>query len=319
MSTLAQSWLVTIAAALGLPLGALAVMWIHALTGGRWGEALGPALRRVARLLPVTLVAFLPLLLALPMLMPFVSADPATLPKTVAAKLTYLAPGWIVLRTLVVFAAWLAIWWRTMARADTSPRLAIIGLSLYVAGLLVVTTDWMMALEPTYLSTTYPLLVGAAHVTGAFALAVLLTPASARDNDFGLLLIAAVLTWVYLSFMQWLITFMGNLPWETGWYLRRIDPAGTIALLLHIALFAVVPFFALLPAGNRRNPRRLRIIAASILAGYAAENLWRLGGAFERDAGYLAALLLAHAVVIGGIVFLLRRPTGRWWGVARHV
>jgi len=319
MTALAQGWLVAVAAALGLPLGALAVLWMHALTGGRWGFVLGPALRWLAALLPVALVAFLPLLLALPVLMPFASADPATLPKTVAAKLNYLAPGWVALRTLLVVAAWLAVWWRTMRCATVSPRLGVVGLSGYVGGLLVFTTDWMLALEPTYVSTTYPLLVGSAQLLGAFALAVVLTPASERDGDFGLLLISAILTWVYLAFMQWLITFMGNLPWETGWYLRRVDAVGVAVLVVSALLLAVVPFLALLPGANRKHPRRLRVIAWMLVAGYVTENLWRLDGAFERDATYAVALVLAHAVVAGGLVVLLRWRTERWWGAMGHV
>ncbi|MGN6487482.1 MAG: hypothetical protein ACTHLT_06640 [Devosia sp.] len=319
MSALAGAWLVAVAGALGLPLGALAVLWIHALSSGRWGVVLGPALRRLAGLLPLAMVAFLPLLLALPVLMPFVATDPTTLPKTVAAKLGYLAPGWIVLRTLMVFAAWLAAWWLTMARAVIPQWLAVVGLCLYPAGLLLFTTDWMLALEPTYVSTTYPLLVGSAQLLGAFALAVVLTPASERDGDFGLLLISAILTWVYLAFMQWLITFMGNLPWETGWYLRRVDPAGVAVLLASAMLFAVVPFLALLPTANRQHPRRLRIIAWAIVAGYVAENLWRLLGAFEQDAALAVALVLGHAVVAVGVAWLLRSHAERWWGVMRHV
>jgi hypothetical protein len=319
MRAVADAWLVAVAGALGLPLGALAVLWMQALTGGRWGVILAPALRRLAGLLPLAVMAFLPLLPALPVLMPFVGADPATLPETVAAKLEYLAPGWMVLRTLAVFAAWLAAWWLTMARAVLPPWLAVVGLCLYVLGLLVFTTDWMLALEPTYVSTTYPLLVGSAQLLGAFALAVVLTPASERDGDFGLLLLAAILTWVYLAFMQWLITFMGNLPWETGWYLRRADAPGTAVLLASALLFAAVPFFALLPAANRKAPRRLRTIAWVLIAGYAAENLWRLEGAFERDAGFAVAVVLAHAVLIGGMALLLRWRAGRWWGVMRHV
>jgi hypothetical protein len=292
---------------------------MHALTAGRWGVVLAPALRRLAGLLPLAMLAFLPLLLALPVLMPLVEADPPTLPETVAAKLGYLAHGWVVLRTLIVFLAWLAVWWRTMARAVIPPRLAVVGLCLYVAGLLFFTTDWILALEPTYVSTTYPLLVGSAHVLGAFALAVVLTAASERDGDLGLLLISAILTWVYLAFMQWLITFMGNLPWETGWYLRRTDPAGVAVLVLNALLFAAVPFLALLPTTNRKHPRRLRIMAWMIVAGYLAENLWRLDGAFERDATSAFALVLAHAVVGGGVALLLRWHAERWWGVPRHV
>src|SRR5690349_23328917 len=56
-------------------------------------------------------------------------------------------------------------------------------LCVYLAGVLVFATDWMLALEPTYVSTTYPLLVGSAHVLGAFAVATVLTPPSERSEE----------------------------------------------------------------------------------------------------------------------------------------
>lgn len=274
LTPIAQAWLVAVMTGIGLPLGALAILMIHKLTGGLWGEEARPALERIAGTLPLLLLCGLPLLAAIPLLLPFVAQPAAELPARVASKLGYLQPAWIIVRTLVVAGAWLVVW-RTH---DRSRRSAVLGLIAYMLGLLVFTTDWMQALDPSYYSTIYPVIVAGAQILGAFALTILLIPVDVK-GDFGKLLLAALLSWAYFAAMQWLISWMGDLPDEAEWYLRRLNGAWPVLLILMIVLFAVVPFFALLPASVRTTLPKLRLVAGLVLAGYVAESLWRMGPA----------------------------------------
>ena len=274
LAPIAQAWLVAVMTGIGLPLGALAILMIHKLTGGIWGDEAKPALERIAGTLPLLLLCGLPLLASITLILPFVKLPAGDLPVRVAAKLDYLQPLWIIVRTLVVSGIWLVVW-RTH---DRSRRAAVLGLIAYMLGLLVFTTDWMQALDPGYYSTIYPVVVAGAQIFGAFALAILLIPIDVK-GDFGKLLLAALLSWAYFAAMQWLINWMGDLPDEAEWYLRRLNGAWPVLLILMIALFAVVPFFALLPASVRTTMPKLRIVAGIVLAGYVAESLWRMGPA----------------------------------------
>lgn len=274
LTPIAQAWLVAVMTGIGLPLGALAILMIHKLTGGLWGEEARPALERIAATLPLLLLCGLPLLAAIPLLLPFVAQPAAELPVRAASKLGYLQPPWIIVRTLVVAGAWLVVW-RTH---DRSRRAAVLGLIAYMLGLLVFTTDWMQALDPSYYSTIYPVIVAGAQILGAFALTILLIPVDVK-GDFGKLLLAALLSWAYFAAMQWLISWMGDLPDEAEWYLRRLNGAWPVLLILMVVLFAVVPFFALLPASVRTTLPKLRLVAGLVLAGYVAESLWRMGPA----------------------------------------
>ena len=47
------AWLTVALFLLGLPLGALALLMVHGLTGGRWGDAMRPALRATVATLPL--------------------------------------------------------------------------------------------------------------------------------------------------------------------------------------------------------------------------------------------------------------------------
>lgn len=274
MSLVAQAWLVAVTTGLGLPLGALAILMMHKLTGGVWGDEAKPALERIAGFLPLLLLCGLPLIAAITLILPFLGEPVAELPDRVAAKLSYLQPTWIIVRTLVVAGVWLVIW-RTH---DRSRRAAVLGLIGYMLSLMVFTTDWMQALDPSYYSTIYPVEVAGAQILGAFALAILLIPIDVK-GDFGKILLSALLSWAYFAAMQWLITWMGDLPDEAEWYLRRLNGGWPVLLVLMVALFAVVPFFALLPERVRRALPKLRIVAGIVLAGYVAESLWRMGPA----------------------------------------
>ena len=308
LAPFAQAWLVSVATGVGLPLGALALLMIHKLTGGLWGEEARPALRRIAGLLPLMLLLGLPLLAATDLLLPFVTQAPATLPPRAAAKLGYLQPVWIVLRTIIVAAAWMA----ALLLHDRSRLWSVLGLIAYMLGLTVFTTDWMQALDPTYYSTIYPVEVAGVQILGALALAIVMVPVDAK-GDFGKLLLAVLISWAYFAAMQWLISWMGNLPDEAGWYLRRSDGWWGALLVIMLALIGIVPFFALLRGAIRKDLDRLRPVAWLVVAGYVLESVWRLAPAFTPDPLIPPALL----VVAAAFYWMLSARTHRL--EARHV
>jgi hypothetical protein len=335
---LARAWLVAVTTLLGLPLGAMTLLMLFALTGGRWGEAARPALRTISAPLPVLLLLFLPLLGAIPALLPFLAAPPATLPDRVALKLAYLAPGWIVRRTLVVFAFWLGaalllglLPWRVRLAEKSA---AIVALILYALGLTIFTTDWMQALEPQFTSTIYAMMVASAQMLGALALATLVLaltgpvaraagggPGASLGDDLGRLLITGILGFVYLAYMQWLIVWIGDLPPEAAWYLARDAMPWPVAFWVMVLAFAVLPFLALLLGAVRKNTARLTAVAVLILIGFTAEGVWRVAPAFAADPPYLLLLAAALAAVGGLFATMLVR---QWRGATpfaevRHV
>ncbi|HEY9009409.1 MAG TPA: hypothetical protein VIN06_00180 [Devosia sp.] len=324
----ARAWLVASTTALGLPLGALVLLIFHRLTGGRWGEASKPVLAAIASTLPLWLLLFAPLLAAVPLLMPFINAAPETLPARIVNKLGYFEPGWLVLRTLVIAAMWLVASVLVLPgrlRVPLGPQpAAVVALVLYAGGMLVFTTDWMVALEPEFVSTIYPILVFGAQVTGALAAATvglrfkgLLAgrqsggEATKLSGDFAKLMMAAVLSWVYFAYMQWLVIWIGNLPWEAGWYTARLILPWPIAFWIMALGMGLLPFLAFLLRAVRQRGDRVAAIAALILAGYVAEGIWRVGAAFPPDAAYLVLLVVAHLVATGIMIVAVRASLAR--------
>ena len=81
------------------PIGAMTLLLIHRLTGGRWGYAIAPVLRPLAAMMPLVAIAFVPVLTGLRSVYPW-AADPgqttrssARLPTASAASRTPPTPA----------------------------------------------------------------------------------------------------------------------------------------------------------------------------------------------------------------------------------
>ncbi len=113
-----------------------------------------------------------------------------------------------------------------------------------------------MSLDPRFVSSIYGMLAAAGMTLLALAIAVLLT-ARAPDarEDLGKLLLALVVLWIYLDFMQLLIVWQSDLAAEAPWYLVRARGFWGAVRLIVAAGHFVLPFFLLLsPRMQRSRP-----------------------------------------------------------------
>ena len=92
-----RGWLAAAFLWSGLPFGSLGLMMVMRLTGGRWTQALPPFLEAGALTLPLSLAAFVPVILGIGAIYPWAAAP---LP---GAKGIWLSPVQFVLRTLVLY------------------------------------------------------------------------------------------------------------------------------------------------------------------------------------------------------------------------
>ncbi|MBZ9707908.1 hypothetical protein LB543_14370 [Mesorhizobium sp. ESP7-2] len=295
--TTLAGWLTAALSLLGLPLGAMTILMVHGLTGGRWGDALRPPLRAIVATLPVALLLLLPTLARLDLVFPWAGADPAMLPEAVRQKLAYLNVPFFIGRFLACALAWLVLAWLVIgwtepggdrSRQGTTTGYAI-GLIVHGLAVTVLAIDWMLSIEPEFTSTIYAMLEAAAEVVGACALALVVLAAGraietmpggeedvALGEDVANMLFGFMLMWAYLSFMQWLIVWAGDLPEEIHWYVLRGQDGWQYLLWLLIALQFVVPFFAFLMRSVKRSHRGLLGLGAAVLAGHFLDVVWRV-------------------------------------------
>ena len=109
----------------------------------------------------------------------------------------------------------------------------------------------------------------------AFCVVASLVSGSAirKPQVLGGLLLTTLLLWTYLSFMQFVIIWSGDLPAGASWYLRR-SGGGWTAVLWAIAILHGVPLLLLMLPPVLRNGRMLVGLAAATLAGKALEAAW---------------------------------------------
>lgn len=295
---------------LSFPLGALGLLMTFNLTGGRWGVLTRGILEAMARTTAGMALLLLPLFAGLEKLFPW--ADPIHgLPPH---KAVYFNLSFFVVRAVVYFVCWLWLARGLTSLFRSSGRIRMLsggGLVVFGFTITFASIDWQMSLEPFWYSTIYGMLfaIGQALQTWAFAVAVLCValsrtpeakPADVVLRDVGNILLTLVILWAYLSFMQYLIIWSGNLPEEVRWVLARTRGGWEIpAVLLAVFQFAA-PFSALLLRPSKERISVLRAIAVWIVIARIVEQYWLVMPAFSPRSFHISLSDLAAWAGIGG-------------------
>ncbi|HJT75608.1 MAG TPA: hypothetical protein VJ739_00235 [Gemmataceae bacterium] len=351
------SYLVAYLFWLGAALGSMALLMLQHLTGGAWGLVIRRVLESATRTLPLLVLLFLPIVFALFLPRLFHGGGAAwpdwlyswTDADFVKHDEDLVAKGWYlnIPRFLICAGAYFAIWIvlsfildRWSVEQDERPTpglprrmrlLAGPGLVLYGLTITFASVDWVMSLQPHWYSTMFPPLFATGEVLTGMALAVTMFLLLATHpplsevirpdilRDLGNLLLAFVMLWAYMSFSQFLLVWVGNLPEETPWYLYRgygdgALPWAVIAVVLLVVHFAV-PFLLLLSRNVKEQPRRLVLIAAGLLVMRFVDIFWWVEPAYAHQGQWAFWLLdLSAWVGLGGlwVAFFLwqlkRRP-----------
>src|SRR5262249_46470171 len=228
-------------------------------------------LRAGTRTIPLLVLLFLPLLLGLRDLYPWMRWTQEDLEKshTLQFKTLYLNAPFFLERAFVYLAAWVAFsivllrWSAGLPHSPAEPeprRLRMLsspGLLAYGLTITFASIDWVMSIEPLWYSTIYgPLFATGQALSGmgfAIAAVVWLAPPAEFSavitrkhlRDLGNLMLAFVLLWTYMSFAQFLLIWSGNLPEEVIWYKRRLQGGWQFLGVLLILLHFVLPFLML--------------------------------------------------------------------------
>ena len=232
----AFAWLAAVTAWIGWPLGCIALVFIHVLTGGQWGLLIRPQLALGIGTLPLLLPAVLPIIPEAHTLYPWLRPEEA-------AHLTntfYLNATFALVRGIAYLLVWFgcgALALRVLSgrpgKVVAPPALILLGLTASFAAI-----DATMSLDPHFISSDYGMV--AAAQAGLLALSVCvfgasqdITIAEERLDGVGRLLLGLVILWAYLDFMQILIVWQSDLPDEAGWYIARSTHGwGTVAGLI---------------------------------------------------------------------------------------
>jgi hypothetical protein len=310
----------------GLAVGALAVLMLQYLTGGAWGISIRRELEAATRTLPLTALAFLPLVFGMHRLYEWTHADAVAHDELLRKKAVYLNTPFFLARTAAAFAVWMLIayflnrWSReqdTHADHKTIDRklqmLSGGGLVAYALTTTFTSIDWVMSLEPQWYSTMYGVTFMVSQALGAMALATLaVVRLSDRQpvagflggrhlHDLGKMLFAFTMIWAYVNFSQYLIVWSGNIPEEITWYLARFRGGwgwvGLAVLLFHF----VVPFLLLLSRRANRDPKTLTLAAVLLVAMRFVDISWLVLPAFSKGVFRIHWMDLSVPLGLGGV------------------
>jgi hypothetical protein len=192
-------------------------------------------------------------------------------------------------------------------------------LILYAFTLTFAVIDWIMSLDPSWISTIFGLVILIGEVLSAMCFAVFVErilvdykPMSEMlkpdfVHDHGKWMLTFIMVWAYFSFSQWLIIWAGNLPAEITFYLRRINNGwGIIALILVLFHFAI-PFAILLSRPFKRNIRKLVWLAVWLLFMRWLDLFWIIEPNFSKSLHFtLADIVVSLSVGCLWMAFFFR-------------
>lgn len=299
-----RSWLTATLTWGALPIGAVAVLMTHGLTGGRWGDASRPLWIALAASMPLFALALLPLLLGLDSLFSW-TRPPAELPDVVARKTAYLNEPFFIIRTLVYLVVWLGLTWLLgVWRQRTPGAVHAPGLIVWLFALTFFSFDWLLSLEPEFYTDIMGLILATGSTAAGFAVALLLGVRHlepAMRKDLANIWLALLLGWGFLAFSQFIVIWSANLPHEIGWYLARREGPWPMVNLVALTLFLVLPFAVLLSSAAKRDANWLTLAAASCLAGHVLYVQYLVLPAFDENLGAQLWLGPAAVLVLGGL------------------
>jgi hypothetical protein len=130
---------------LGVSLGCLGVLLLHAIVGGEWGKTSRRVLQAGADVMPWMALLFLPVLLGARHIYPWTDASRLLTEGPAGAhKQLYFNFPFFVMRSATYFAFWIWIGRRQRRTTDGSAA----GLLVYVLTVSFASFDWVMSLEP---------------------------------------------------------------------------------------------------------------------------------------------------------------------------
>jgi hypothetical protein len=209
-----------------------------------------------------------------------------------ASKAFYLSTPFMLLRTVVVLGVWIFFvvklrQFSLRQDRDGSPihhrqlvRYSAIFVVVFAISFLLMSVDWLMAIDPRWSSTIFAVYVFAGLFASGLAALTLIVVAlriagplrtivtDAHVHDLGALLFAFSTFWAYIWLSQYLLIWYGNLPEEITHYLRRTSGAWRPIFLLNPILNWVVPFLLLIRWDGKHRVRVLAPVCLLLIVGH---------------------------------------------------
>ena len=318
-----QSYLVSWVYWLAIGLGCLGWLMVQHLTGGTWSLVLRRTMEAGSRTIPLLFVLFLPFLFGMEAVYSWARPEAAD-DALIQTKAAYLNVSFFWVRAAVYFVIWAVLAFLLSSNSQkqdetgdpkTTVRMRNIsgpGIVLFVLAASFACWDWLMSLDPHWFSSLY-----AFYFVSSTALASLVflticawyfkqrkplddVLVNRHFHDYGKLTLALTMFWAYMTLSQFLITYSGNIPEFTTWYIVR-NGGGWKNFTIPLVIFHFfVPFLILLSASLKKQPSKLVVVALYMMVMRWVDLYWQAAPTFRPEVSFHwldAATMLA----VGGV------------------
>jgi hypothetical protein len=214
------------------------------------------------------------------------------------------APGAVIrgLLYIAIFSGLVYVmWWRNGRTAEYDENLEVaaaarnrqkyissFGLFVFAATMTLIATDWIMSLEKTFTSSMFPVIMFDNAAVSAYCIGLLTLLYIKRKGDtrfqnlfppteqihLGSLLLAFTLAWTYFNFSQYMLIWIGNLPEEIPYYLKRTRGGWGWYAALAVVFHFPIPFLLLLFRHFKANPKALRGMCIMLICVIVVDVMW---------------------------------------------
>lgn len=218
---------------------------------------------------------------------------------TLAKKALWFMPGFFYGRAVFYVAVWAVLglmYFRGSTKQDKVKGFELTkqayarspgALALFALTLTFAMFDWVMALDPSWFSTIFGVIMFATAVVSSMTVMCLITLSLTESgylkglvtvehyHDLGKLIFGFNIFWAYVSFSQYMLIWYASLPEETTYYHTRWDhgPWAAISIVILLGHF-VVPLFFLMSRNVKRDLPKFKIALWLFLPFHFIEWYW---------------------------------------------
>jgi hypothetical protein len=337
----AASYLIAFAYWAGISMASVILLMIFHATRAKWMVVLRRPVEVMGATLPLFLVLFIPVVLALKKLYSWVEPA-ATLPrealKLLEHKRPWLNPSFFIGRgffyiLFITVIMYLLFGWSKKQDATGDVQLTqrqrslgagalpFVGLALTFAAF-----DWLMSLNPLWFSTVFGVYYFAGSFVSALSLLAIVTHhgrgkdsvgtfvTAEHTHNIGKLMLAFTCFWTYIAFSQLLLIWIAGLPEETPFYITRFNPGWRAVGIAMIVCNFFVPFGAMLSRSLKRDSGKLAAVAAWILLVHYVDIFWLVMPTFSPEGVAFHWTTVTAVVGIGllSVAFGVSRLRGQY-------
>ncbi len=309
---------------LTIGLGGLFFVLVEHLAKAGWSVVLRRLAEGVAATLLLAGVLFVPLLFGgIEELYHWTDVEAVAHDHVLEHKSPYLNLNFFLVRVVIYFGFWILasqLMLRYSRKQDASgewtltskmEKLSAPFMFLFALTSTFAAFDFVMSLDAHWFSTIFGVYFFAGSIVSFLALLAIivhslqatgrLTKAITKEHthDVGKFMFAMLVFWAYIAFSQFMLIWYGNLPEETGWYLRRQTGdwawVGLALLFVHFLL----PFLFLLSRGVKRRPLTLVFAALWLLAAHYLDLYWLIMPEYGHGSAGPAFGVMEVATLVG--------------------